>query len=210
MAHQLKISLEGAEPPIWRRVLIPSDLTLLDLHFVIQTTMGWGNEHLHDFTIGKQRYCLPEDSSFGATRDEMEAVLQEVATRGKKIRYLYDFGDSWKHAVVVEKIIDDPELTIPKCLDGARACPPEDSGGVGGYEAKLAALAGSDEEEREWASEALGEDFDPEDFDLAAVNRELDVMYSEEPAPPVKPQLSPDEQRKARNKRKKQRAAHKT
>lgn len=209
MAHQFKISLEGVEPPIWRRVLIPSDLTLLDLHFVIQTAMGWENEHLHDFMIGKQRYCLPDDSSFGKTHDEMEAVLKEVAPRGKKIRYQYDFGDSWYHLIVVEKVSDDPELTIPKCLDGARACPPEDSGGVHGYEAALAALAGSDEEERERASEMLGDDFDPESFDLAAVNRELEVMYDEEPAPAAKPRLAPDEQRKARNKRKKQRAARK-
>jgi hypothetical protein len=127
-AHQLKVTLEGVEPPVWRRIVVPSEFTLYDLHCVIQAAMGWENCHLHDFTIKRQRYVVPDSEEFGNPLDD-------------------DFGDSWNHIIVVEKILEDAENLPPRCIDGARACPPEDSGGPWGYSEKLEALANPDDEE---------------------------------------------------------------
>ncbi len=170
MSHQLKVTLEGVEPPVWRRLVVPSEFTLFELHCAIQVAMGWEDCHLHDFEIKRQRYAVPNGDDFGGPLDETQARLHDVAGLRTKIRYQYDFGDSWNHVVVVEKILADTEVAPPVCTDGARACPPEDSGGPWGYSEKLEALADPDSEElRDW----MGEDFDPERFEIDAVNRKL-------------------------------------
>ena len=173
MTHQLKVTLEGVEPPIWRRIVVPSDFTLFDLHRAIQVAMGWEDSHLHDFTIKRQRYAVPDADDFGHPLDETNATLLNVARPRTKIRYQYDFGDSWNHVIVVEKILDGGETSPPACVDGARACPPEDSGGPWGYLEKLQALANPDDEDTEELRDWMGEDFDPERFEIDAVNREL-------------------------------------
>jgi hypothetical protein len=173
MTHQLKVTLEGVEPPIWRRIVVPSDFTLFDLHRVIQVVMGWENSHLHDFTIKRQRYAVPDSDDFGNPLDETNATLLNVARPRTKILYQYDFGDGWNHVIVVEKVLDGAETSPPACIDGARACPPEDSGGPWGYLEKLQALANPDDEDSEELRDWMGEDFDPERFEIDTVNREL-------------------------------------
>ncbi len=156
MFHRLKVTLEGVEPAIWRRVVVPSDFTLYDLHHVIQVAMGWEDCHLHEFTIKRQRYAVPSPEDFDNPLDETEATLREVARPRSKMRYLYDFGDDWSHVVVVEKILKDKDAgdpDLPICIDGARAGPPEDAGGAWGYEEKLQALKNPDDEDSEEFSE---------------------------------------------------------
>ena len=172
MYYQMKITLRGIKPPIWRRALIPSQFTLFELHGVIQIAMGWQDCHLHDFTINSRRYALPSDEDFDEPIDEERTRVGEVVRAGSKFTYQYDFGDGWEHAIAVEKIAD-VEIDTPLCVGGARACPPEDSGGPWGYMEKLEALANpNDDEENGLLREWMG-DFDLERFDKDAVNREL-------------------------------------
>jgi hypothetical protein len=181
MSHQLKVTLEGVEPPVWRRLVVPSEFTLFDLHCAIQVAMGWEDCHLHDFQIKRQRYAVPDGDDFGSPLDETKARLCDVAGPRAKIRYQYDFGDSWNHVVVVEKILAVTEVAPPVCSDGARACPPEDSGGPWGYSEKLEALADPEDEDSEELRDWMGEDFDPERFEIDVVNRELLEVFR--PAP---------------------------
>jgi hypothetical protein len=178
--YQLKIELEGASSPIWRRVLVPGNASLGRLHTVIQAAMGWDNSHLHRFIVGKQAYSDPAfelDEFRGVpVLDEDEALLTDVAPRsGKALLYMYDFGDSWGHRIKVEKILsgESSNENIVKCIDGARACPPEDCGGVWGYEDMLEALKDPKHKGHESTLEWLGEDFDPEAFDLEEINKDL-------------------------------------
>jgi Plasmid pRiA4b ORF-3-like protein len=175
MSHQLKVTLEGVEPPVWRQLVVPSQFTLFDLHCVIQVAMGWENSHLHDFTIKRQKYSVEGPEDFGDALFEDEARLCDVVGPRSKFRYQYDFGDCWDHVIVVEKVRDDE--SPPVCIDGARACPPEDSGGAWGYSEKLKALKSPDEEESAEMREWLGDDFDPNRFDKEAVNRALARLF---------------------------------
>jgi hypothetical protein len=178
MSHQLKITLQDIAPLIWRRVLVPSEYTLFDLHCVIQTVMGWEDCHLHEFTIKRQRYSLPDPDGFDISQalSEDDARLVDVATPRTKFVYHYDFGDSWRHAIVVEKV--DPKLSppVPHCIAGARACPPEDCGGPWRYSEKVRALSSEDDEEADELRDWFG-DFDPELFELEAVNKQLEQMF---------------------------------
>lgn len=183
MSHQLKVTLQGVEPPIWRRLVVPSEFTLYQLHCAIQLVMGWDNSHLHDFEIKKQRYSVDPDD-FGSPLDETTAHLCDVAKARTKIRYTYDFGDSWRHEIVVEKVIDDANVAPPVCTGGARACPPEDCGGPWGYADKLQTLAGPEDEDDEDNAELrdwMGRDFDPERFEVDAVNARLLEAFRPEP-----------------------------
>lgn len=175
MIYQLKITLLGIKPPIWRRILIDPTMTMEELHFVTQSAMGWMAEHLYSFTSGKRQIVDPEadeenDSDFS---DEV-LVGQAFRAVGDKWDYLYDFGDNWEHEIVLEKIVDlDPAVAYPVCIDGARACPPEDCGGVDAYENMLEVLADPKHEDYAELTEWLGGDFDPEEFDKEIVNEEL-------------------------------------
>jgi len=180
MSHQLKITLQDIDPPIWRRVLVPSDYTLFDLHCVIQAVMGWEDCHLHQFTIKRQRYSLPDPGSFDdSALNEDDVRLLDVAKPRTKFVYHYDFGDSWNHSILVEKVGVEPDPLVPLCMDGARACPPEDSGGPWGYTEKLRALSSDDDkvgELREWMG-----DFDPELFDSELANSSLKQIFQPMP-----------------------------
>jgi hypothetical protein len=178
---QLQIVLNYLRPAIWRRVRVRGDIPLGLLHAVIQVAMGWTNSHLHHFLVGERYYS---DPSFGLddysdeeqTLDENQAVLTQVAPhKGDAFLYEYDFGDSWEHVIRVEKIqAPDPSWTaFAECIDGARACPPEDCGGVPGYEDLLETLKHPKREECKELMEWLGGSFDPEAFDLNRVNRHL-------------------------------------
>lgn len=177
--YQIQISLKGFKPKIWRRILIQSDLPLADFHKVIQTTMGWTNSHLHQFikngTFYTKRY--PGDVLW----DEMDNVdyldmsISDLLKKEKeKITYEYDFGDSWEHEIVLEKINpDDKEAKYPLCLTAKNNCPPEDCGGVWGYADMLDILKHPDHEEYESYIEWLGKEFDPEYFDKNEINKML-------------------------------------
>lgn len=177
--YQLKVTLRGTDPPIWRRLLVPADLILADLHGVLQIAMGWDNAHLYDFRVGKQTYGRPnpEESFYNIapTINDRKVRLQDVLPRvGSKLVYTYDMGDSWEHSVAVEKRMPaDPSVTYPMCTGGERACPPEDCGGIGGYYGLLEARQNPEDKRHKELLEWVGEDWDPAAFSVEAVNRVL-------------------------------------
>jgi len=173
--YLLKIQLLDIEPAIRRRFVVPASITLDRLHDVIQIVMGWTDSHLHEFTIGKKRYTeYPESKEDGLVcgRYRLGDLIKQ---KGRTFRYLYDFGDSWEHELVLEESrYFNPELrTKLTCLDGERACPPEDVGGVPGYFEFCTALKDPTHEEHESYMEWSGGDFDSERFDSDSVNWEL-------------------------------------
>jgi len=177
--YQIHITLTGSKPKIWRRLLIPSDLLLSDLHKIIQTSMGWTNSHLHQFikdqTFYTKRY--PDDDSWGEMNniDYSKIKISYLLKKAKdKIVYEYDFGDGWEHEVLLEKVIpSDQKTKYPVCLAGKMNCPPEDCGGVWGYSDMLEILKNPKHEEYESYIQWLGGEFDPEYFDKKAVNEML-------------------------------------
>jgi hypothetical protein len=172
--YQLKITLRDSKPPIWRRVQVPADITLGRLHQVIQVAMGWSSSHLHQFRAGRDYYSDPEFQLDDA-RSERQVKLSKVAPREKsKLGYEYDFGDSWEHELLVEKILQpEPGARYPRCIAGKRACPPEDCGGIWGYAELLEALADPAHPEHDEQRELVGDELDPEAFDLDEVNQLL-------------------------------------
>jgi hypothetical protein len=172
--YQIKVTLKWSNPPIWRRLQVHGDTRLGRLHQVLQIAMGWDGGHLHAFDAGGISYGEPDPHFPGDIRSERSVRLDKIAQEGGTFRYEYDFGDSWIHEIKVEKVLaPEPGTRYPSCLAGKRACPPEDCGGVPGYERMLGILANPKDEEYEEITEWLGEEFDPEAFDLGAVNEEL-------------------------------------
>ncbi|HPE61988.1 MAG: plasmid pRiA4b ORF-3 family protein [Thiothrix sp.] len=184
--YQLKISLEGSKPPIWRRVLIRNDASLDQLHRVIQIAMGWTDTHLNQFIHGDTFYSSP--NMFGSelledTLDARDYTIRALLRREKDwLRYEYDFGDSWLHKVTLEKVLPaDAAAAIPACLKARGACPPEDCGGIWGYAHLLATFkqrrAAGDtpdaEDEDDELMEWLPADFDPDQVDLDGINQAL-------------------------------------
>jgi len=148
--HQLKITLRYIQPPVWRRVEVPKDITLAKLHRILQVAMGWYDSHLHQFIVGKNYYGEPSLDEFSELdlKDERKVRLGQVLSKPKqRMVYEYDFGDGWEHDIVLEKVLPpDSNTRYPVCLEGAQACPPEDCGGVGGYENFLDAIRDPDHE----------------------------------------------------------------
>lgn len=178
--YQLKVTLIGSKPPIWRRLLVPADISLDVLHDVLQIAMGWDNAHLHQFTVGRTVFGVPDDEfgdGFGdSMEDERRHRLHHLLLREKgSIRYEYDFGDSWEHRITLEKILPpDPSQTVPRCTAGKRAGPPEDCGGIWGYYVILEALNDPEHPEHAHMRELWGdEEIDPEHFDIDEVNDRL-------------------------------------
>ena len=171
---QLRVVLRGIRPPVWRRLLVESDRTFDHLHAVLQRAFGWTESHLHDFELGGTRIAEP-DPGFedGSPRLHPRTTrLSDVLTDGvTRILYRYDFGDDWEHVVGVERLLPpDPAVRYPVCLGGARSGPPEDVGGVDGYERFLEILKDPEHEEHAEMQEWVGGSFDPEHFDLDGVN----------------------------------------
>jgi hypothetical protein len=173
--YQLKITLRDSKPPIWRRVEVPDTVTLAQMHQIIQAAMGWYDAHLHQFTVGRVHYGVPDPDDFEEVRDERRVKLNQILTEPKqKLVYEYDFGDGWEHVVLLEKVVaPEPGESYPRCTAGKRACPPEDVGGVWGYESFLEAIRDAEHPEHEQMLEWVGGEFDPELFDLAAANAAL-------------------------------------
>ncbi|MFE3772127.1 plasmid pRiA4b ORF-3 family protein [Streptomyces sp. NPDC059122] len=178
--HKIKVTLRDSRPPVWRRLEVPSGTTLRALHGIIQTAFGWEDYHMWAFEIGHDRYGV-SDPGLGI-RSAASKRLDQVAPRtGDRLRYTYDFGDDWEHDILVEDVTEpEPGAAYPRCLTGRRACPPEDSGGIWGYEYLIEILADPQHEEHEERLEWLGlvsaDQFDPAAFDAAQVNSALSAL----------------------------------
>lgn len=179
--YQFKITLKGIKPPIWRRIQVPETYTFWDLHIAIQDAMGWVDYHLHEFEIvnpstgEKARIGDPnEESGFLGKKilsEQKQKIADWFSMENKVAEYTYDFGDDWKHKIRLEKILPrDKNIDYPICINGKRACPPEDCGGVWGYEEFLEALKDPKHEEHKEMLEWIGGEFDPEDFDVDEVS----------------------------------------
>lgn len=176
---QIKVTLLGTKPPIWRRLLVPADLSLAQLHNLLQVAMGWQDAHVHEFRAGKRRFGQPESADLFMRAPSVEnerkvslsAVLEKV---GAKVLYTYDFGDNWEHSVVLEKqLTAELGITYPICTDGQLACPPEDCGGIPGYYDLLDVLADRSHERYDDLREWVGDDFKPQIISVDQVNRRL-------------------------------------
>ena len=172
--YQFKITLEGIKPIIWRRIQVPETYSFWDLHVAIQDAMGWEDYHLHEFEILnpktgiKDNIGLPTDD-WGDEGNILTGwktpISSYFSALNKKATYQYDFGDSWDHKVVLEKILPfESGVQYPRCLAGERACPPEDCGGIWGYESLLEIMKDPEHEEYEERMEWLGGEFNPEKF----------------------------------------------
>lgn len=176
--YQLKVVLLGSEPPIWRRLQVPGDAKLDWLHAVLQIAIGWTNSHLHQFRVGEDCYSDTRHNfaEYEGDPEILEArkfTLRQIAPRAQDtFSYEYDFGDSWEHEITVDKILppDAAAAAIALCLDGDRACPPEDCGGVGGYDNLLKILKNRKHPEHKTMKEWLGRTFDATAFDVGRTN----------------------------------------
>lgn len=178
--YQFKITLVDTDPPIWRRIQV-GDCTLDKFHEQIQTAMGWTNSHMHHFKIDGTLYGDPRLSgeTFGefrykdSTTTRLSAILPAGGERSR-FEYEYDFGDGWLHEILFEgRPRDESGKRYPLCVEGARACPPEDVGGVGGYVDFLEAIADPENEQHEEMRGWIGRKFDPEAFDPAKATRRM-------------------------------------
>lgn len=167
--HRLKVTLRSVKPPVWRRIEVPSDVSLAELSDLLEASMGWIGGHLHVFEADGVIYERPDPEEGLSRRAEDEAehrlgdVLGEV---GAKLRWDYDFGDGWQHNVVVEAIEPlDPAVEYPRCVTGRRACPPEDCGGPWGFEELLGAIADPAHQRHDELTEWLPPGYDPSAFD---------------------------------------------
>ncbi|MBN1428450.1 MAG: plasmid pRiA4b ORF-3 family protein [Anaerolineae bacterium] len=227
--YQIKLTLLGSEPPIWRRLKVPGDSTFEELHGIIQVSFEWENAHLHQFVLGDKDdpiYISHADFELEGTRiknrkaiektmtdlgfdsdlanidslvksnmlDECVIVLREIVSReGGKLLYEYDFGDNWEVEILIEKIFTpEPDVVYPICVDGARSAPPDDCGGIPGYADLLGALRDLKREDHEDAVEWIGENFDPEEFDIEAINAEM-LYYDEYLVPSDDDSLNDDD-----------------
>lgn len=172
--YTLDVRLRDISPPIWRMIEIAGSSTLEDLHFALQVAMGWTNSHLHQFTIGDALYGMADvdEADDLDLEDECQFRLQDLVKRGDSFLYEYDFGDNWEHEVTVKQVAKIAKSPQPRCIGGARACPPEDCGGTGGYESLLQVLADPSHDEHthlvEWS-----ENFQPEHFEIPKTGRDL-------------------------------------
>jgi hypothetical protein len=172
----LKVTLRHAKPPIWRRLLVPSGITLNQLHNIIQEAMGWYDCHLHSFRVGNLEYGIPDPDFSDDMIDDTEVRIDSIFKKeGQKILYIYDFGDDWEHDILFEERAENPDQGAV-LLAGKRACPPEDCGGIWGYQNILKILrkkklSQDDRELLEW----LGDGYDPEELDIEEINEILAV-----------------------------------
>jgi hypothetical protein len=177
----LRASIDDSHPPIWRRVIVSKSMTLHQLHAVMQRIFSWQDYHLYQFAVRGETYAAPDDES-----EDLDATKVTLSSLGlaasMQFNYLYDFGDDWAVTVLIEAEPDEEPATIPWLLDGSRAGPLEDSGGISRYNQLVLAwesvqrdvdIGPDDEEMLEWA----GPDFDPTTFRLEAIRESLSTLF---------------------------------
>ena len=171
--YALKVTLLGTIPPVWRRILVPREITLRNLHRTLQAVMGWTDSHLHQFVCQRSRLSDPKSRGGTKVADEKRTKLGElIGAVGARLLYEYDFGDSWQHELVLEEVLVGDETFQQMCVAGERCCPPEDCGGPQGFAELLQALQDANHPSHAEASEWLG-DFLPESFSADEINRRL-------------------------------------
>lgn len=184
-AIQIHVVIEGIAPPVWRRLVVPLNFTLAQLHPILQAAFGWTDSHLHQFVIGGLRYGDAEfaeaeriDDDEPRTFDATEVQLKDFClyrVDALSFEYVYDFGDNWVHRVTLEKqLVVKPAPKKASCMEGGRCCPPEDVGGTHGYDEFLRVLLKPEEdeiEEQRHLKRWSGGRFDPERFDLAKTEK---------------------------------------
>jgi hypothetical protein len=171
--YLLSIQLVEIEPAIWRRFVVPANITLDRLHDVIQIVMGWTDSHLHEFTIGKKRYTeYPDEDLDDGLECGRYRLGDLIKQKGRKFYYLYDFGDYWMHELVIENSRYFPSAHDSKlsCIEGERACPPEDVGGVHSFFDFCDALKNSAHEDHESYTEWSGGNYDYEKFQTSSTH----------------------------------------
>jgi Plasmid pRiA4b ORF-3-like protein len=174
--YELHVELEDIKPPIWRRILVPGSMKLPALHDLLQLVMGWSDSHLHSFEIGKKTFTVAHDDM-----EELNMVDEKKYTLGgvlgesvHEFVYEYDFGDGWRHHIKVKQVPQpNTDWFYPLCIAGERAAPPDDVGGAMGYLEFLSAIKDPKHDEHESMLTWIGGAFDPEGFDLNAINRAL-------------------------------------
>ena len=176
--YQFKITLQETKPPIWRRIQVPETYTFWDLHIAIQDAMGWNDYHLHEFDVKKPglrnevRIGIPErdlDTEF--LPGWKQKIADYFSMENRTAAYIYDFGDDWVHTITLEKILPRKMKTkYPLCIKGKRACPPEDVGGVYGYEEFLQIIRNPKHKEHKSMLKWIGGNFDPEQFDVNKIH----------------------------------------
>ncbi len=177
----LKVTLRNIRPPIWRRILMSSGMTLGDLHLAIQATMGWDSSHLHAFEIGDRQFG--DRSIMDDVENEDRRTLGDLVNSGmRRFRYTYDFGDDWQHDILIEKppaasSRKNLAISLPACIAGERNGPPEDCGGPGGYDELLGILSDPAHPLRDERLEWVGEEFDPGAFAVSDADAELAAAF---------------------------------
>jgi len=189
--YQFRVDLKDVRPPVWRRIQVPESYTFWDLHVAIQDAMGWMDCHFHEFEVYDPsarhdvRIGIPDESGLSAYEvisGRERKIADLFNANNNRARYTYDFGDDWLHTVVLEKIIPrEKGVQYPVCIKGKRACPPEDCGGVYGYEEFLEIIGDPDNEEHEEMLDWVGGEFDPEDFNIRDVRFRDPDKYFKEP-----------------------------
>lgn len=184
--YQLKIQLEGLKnPPVWRRVQVHGSMPMHLLHMVIQAVMGWQDYHLYMFNNGEGYdygdvlIKIPDeyDEDNPSPIDSRGISVGEAFCLTQNLRYIYDFGDDWVHRITIEKVIPQEDFKGERCIAGRGTCPPEDVGGIGGYELMKEALTDKKHPEhksfRQWLGLKRGEQFNPDEFFVGDANFDL-------------------------------------
>ena len=178
--YALRIELKEIKPVIWRRFIVPSDIILDRLHDIIQIVMGFNDSHLHEFNIGGIKYTEEPDPEYMEEDDEileegLFALNKLVKLKDTEFEYLYDFGDNWSHSVILERTnykLKQYETPV-MCMAGKRACPPDDVGGVGGYENFCSIMTDKSHPEYKEYKTWFGSAYDPEFLDIDFINNQL-------------------------------------
>lgn len=180
---ELEIVLQGSKPKIWRRVLVPANMNFHELHYIIQFSMGWTHSHLHQFVVGnnQRRIGIPFEDDFDEMEDSRKIKINSLLKAPKDhIIYEYDFGDDWKHIVEVKKVhLPEKSKKYPLLIGGAMACPPEDCGGIWGFQDLVENMKRKGSKEYKELVEWLGKEFIPEEFDLEEINQEFFTDFTE-------------------------------
>lgn len=175
---QLKITLRDIDPPVWRRVQVPGDMKLHRLHDLLQLLFNWEDYHLHEFVLGKLRYGVPDPDAERGLRDEYNVPVQRLVARvGAEFEYVYDFGDEWRHHVLLEGILlPESGAFYPRCIGGERNGPPEDAGGPFQYTDYIrrgrTSRSDEDREIQDWFGS-----FDPDRFPLEEINARVQRAF---------------------------------